>query len=194
MTKVVVKIRVIDGSHICLDWGKLYEEKEVVKTVVDASITKAAEREQRPLIFESVEAARSEPALDSRGTELDPADINDLSVGDVRDSFSKEQKAAYLKVASGGGALPHFLLLTSFLLRPTYHSLHRAPQRWPAAAHFLTSYFLLLASYFLHAQDPRGARSIRWPGDAVAVGDRGDYEHAEAATESVANAATRITL
>ena len=69
--KISLKIRVaVDGKTVG-DWGKLYDESVKLQIIIDWSIEKAADKSERTLTFQRVEACTSEEALDRCGTILD---------------------------------------------------------------------------------------------------------------------------
>ena len=70
---VNITARVMVGTKLAFNWGKLFKPEETVQSVVDKTITKAAQREERNLIFTSVEVYSTEDAMAGAGKSLDSA-------------------------------------------------------------------------------------------------------------------------
>ena len=88
-----ITARVMVGMKLAFNWGKLFKPEETVQTVVDKTVQKAAEREQRGLIFVSVEVYATEDAMADAGKSLDPEDLPIMTVGHL-----KEDKTRFLKL------------------------------------------------------------------------------------------------
>ena len=97
--KISLKIRVaVDGKTVG-DWGKLYDESVKLQIIIDWSIEKAADKSERTLTFQRVEACTSEEALDRCGTILDAEYLPELAVADLVRMFGR-----FLKVHTSAGA------------------------------------------------------------------------------------------
>lgn len=84
--KIFVNTRVVEGGRVCASLGKLYDETESLKIVVDKSLEKAATRMQCSLVVQGVTAASTE---DGRGMELDLEDLPELQVAQLRDGAGR---------------------------------------------------------------------------------------------------------
>ena len=84
--KVFVNTRVVEGGKVCVSLGKLYDETESLKFVVDKSLEKAATKVQCSLIVQRVTAASTE---EGRGMELDLEDLPELQVAQLRDGAGR---------------------------------------------------------------------------------------------------------
>ena len=73
--KISVVARVVVARKEIFAWGKLYDACTNVQTIVDGAMAKAAARTGRPLSFLSVEACRTEEAMERGGKELDAEDM-----------------------------------------------------------------------------------------------------------------------
>ena len=84
--KVFINTRVVEGGKVCVSLGKLYDETENLKAIVDRSVEKAAAKAQCSLIVQGVTAASTE---EGRGTELDLDDLPELQVAMLRDGVGR---------------------------------------------------------------------------------------------------------
>ena len=113
--KVAVTARVLVGSKVIFNAGKMHDESATVQSVIDTALAKAAAHSERSLIFASAEAFQ-EDAMERRGTILDAADLSDMHVSDLRNQFGRcflkvhaqfnEAEAGTPQVASVVDALP----------------------------------------------------------------------------------------
>ena len=86
--KVAVTARVLVGSKVIFNAGKMHDESATVQSVIDTALAKAAARSERSLIFASAEAFQ-EDAMERRGTMLDAEDLSDMHVSDLRNQFGR---------------------------------------------------------------------------------------------------------
>eukprot|EP00966_Prymnesium_polylepis_P027759 641572-Prymnesium_polylepis.1 len=84
--KVFVNTRVVEGGKVCVSLGKLYDETESLKVIVDRSVEKAAAKARCSLIVQCVTAASTE---EGRGMELDLDDLPELQVALLRDGVGR---------------------------------------------------------------------------------------------------------
>ena len=89
MAKVAVTSRVICDGKTIFSGGKLYTESATVQAVVNAALEKAAERAERSVLQDLVEACPTEAAMERRGTELEKDELSEMSVADLRDHFGQ---------------------------------------------------------------------------------------------------------
>ena len=86
--EVAVTARVLVGSKVISNAGKMHDESATVQLVIDTALAKAAVHSERSLIFASAEAFQ-EDAMERRGTILDADDLSDMHVSDLRDQFGR---------------------------------------------------------------------------------------------------------
>ena len=125
--KISVVTRVLIACKEIFISGKLYEPSVTVQQVVDITLQKAATRVERPLTFQSVEACRSDEAMQRRGAVLDTDDLSDMNCTHLRSSFG-----CYLKVHAeyGDGDAGPSTALPSALER-TMERQRRQPRKLP---------------------------------------------------------------
>ena len=87
--KISITTRVVVESKSIMTCAKLHDEKATVRVVIDTALEKAAEKADRGIVFQSVEACDSASALDQRGTELETDDLPEYTVRDLRDSLGR---------------------------------------------------------------------------------------------------------
>ena len=85
--KVAVTARVLVGPKEVFTGGRMTWSATTVQTVIDWALEKAAARAGRSLIFNGAEACQTEAAMERRGTELDIADLFEMTFVDLRNNF-----------------------------------------------------------------------------------------------------------
>ena len=89
LVKVVITQRVVSGKKVIFNWAKLYDPMLGVQFVVNEALAKAASRSERSLIFAQLKTFSCQAAYDNgaTGTEVEPSDLDDLTVAHLRDGL-----------------------------------------------------------------------------------------------------------
>jgi len=105
--KAMMKGRVVVGTKHVGTFGKLHEITDTVKDVINAFVQKAAEAAERTLVFRKVySCATEEHMIAKQGTVLDPDDLSELTVANLRDDNTRFLHIDTLDDDAGAAAGP----------------------------------------------------------------------------------------